>query len=217
MTYAAGRDGTPIQMLECHQADCPPDGPSLETIRKILLEDDATALAAAQQPTPSRPADDGPASRFPELTAPERFETLPALRPERQRVNPMAPLARRIKRFQPSWKLSCAILLAAALVAGPWLVVGFVALIAVCGTLIALCLGGDRRRALSGWVWTRYRTRFPDQADRLNTHSQRISDRMGRLLDRLPARWTAGLYLPDFATTSIPHEKLSEDPFDRLS
>ena len=39
---------------------------------------------------------------------------------------------------------------------------------------------------------------------------------IGDLLAALPESWTRGLYLPDFEPEPDPHEKLSEDPFERL-
>lgn len=61
--------------------------------------------------------------------------------------------------------------------------------------------------------------RNPERAERLRARADRAALRLDRLLDRLPERWTAGLYLPDFSREALMPETCPDrpDPFDRIA
>lgn len=98
---------------------------------------------------------------------------------------------------------------------------GLVLFMAAMAVVLALVLyfsfGPDRVRT---WILRRYSTfkaRDPDAADRLRRRAAWVSRAAGAVANRLPERWTQGLYLPDFEEPEEGSEKWESDPFDRLS
>lgn len=77
-------------------------------------------------------------------------------------------------------------------------------------------LGPDRIRAIVTDYYTRLREEDEARAEALRQRAAATSSWFGNLLATLPESWTRGLYLPDFEPEEAPHEKLSEDPFERL-
>ncbi|KUJ73703.1 hypothetical protein AVO45_14020 [Ruegeria marisrubri] len=63
-----------------------------------------------------------------------------------------------------------------------------------------------------GWLQARY----PAAASRLRQGMARYGRAACALVERLPERWTEGLYLPDFEPPAEPPEKMQLDPFERL-
>ncbi|SLN76679.1 hypothetical protein ROG8370_03901 [Roseovarius gaetbuli] len=98
---------------------------------------------------------------------------------------------------------------------------GFVVFLFVMGLLIGLVLffsfGPDR---VQNWVMNRYRRlreRDPDAAERIRRRAAGASTRLSALVDKLPERWTTGLYLPDFEEPAELPEKWKSDPFEQLA
>ncbi len=60
----------------------------------------------------------------------------------------------------------------------------------------------------------RLKARDPDKAERIRLRAKAVSRALGRGLDRLPKRWTQGIYLPDFEPEGYVPEKLKVDPFE---
>ncbi|PIE08599.1 MAG: hypothetical protein CSA73_01480, partial [Rhodobacterales bacterium] len=58
--------------------------------------------------------------------------------------------------------------------------------------------------------------RDPDRAEALRARAAGLSARLARLLERLPNRWTQGLYLPTFEEPSPDVYEDDTDPFERL-
>jgi len=60
------------------------------------------------------------------------------------------------------------------------------------------------------------RAQEADRSRRMRRWKVALLSRVEALLNRLPASWTQGLYLPDAEPEATPHEKMAIDPFDRL-
>lgn len=86
------------------------------------------------------------------------------------------------------------------------------------GVVLCALVGTDRigRAAMRGYRWLE--ARRPDRAEALRARADRAAMRLDQLLDRLPARWTQGLYLPDFSRDALSPDApdLERDPFERL-
>jgi len=101
----------------------------------------------------------------------------------------------------------------------PWLILGLV--IVVCWLVIAAfaALGGARvaEGSIRFYVWLDARN--PERAERMRDRADRLAMRLDALLDRLPERWTEGLYMPDFSRASLMGDGLDgrPDPFDRIA
>jgi hypothetical protein len=70
------------------------------------------------------------------------------------------------------------------------------------------------------WAINRYkklRGRDPDAAERLRQCAARTSKTLSALIDKLPEKWTTGLYLPDFEEPQDLPEIWATDPFERLA
>jgi len=101
----------------------------------------------------------------------------------------------------------------------PWLIPGL--LILCFGIVIALfaVLGSERLSDafIRFYLWLNLRN--PERAERVRDRADRLAMRLDALLDRLPERWTDGLYMPDFSRASLTGETLDArpDPFDRIA
>ncbi len=77
-------------------------------------------------------------------------------------------------------------------------------------------LGQDRINAMVAGYYSRVRERDEARAEHLRQRAAATSAWFANVIAALPESWTRGLYLPDFEVEDDPHEKLSEDPFERL-
>ena len=98
---------------------------------------------------------------------------------------------------------------------------GLVVFLFVMGLLIGLVLffsfGPDR---VQNWVINRYRRlreRDADAAERIRRRAAGAIKRLSAIVEKLPERWTTGLYLPDFEEPAELPENLKSDPFERLA
>lgn len=91
--------------------------------------------------------------------------------------------------------------------------------LAACIIFLAITLyfafGHDRVCSMILVWYRRLQQRDPEKAERLRVRAARISAWISRVADRLPERWTNGLYLPDFEPEVLP-EKMHSDPFERF-
>ena len=109
------------------------------------------------------------------------------------------------------------IALVTAVILRPWLVLWGSLLFFALATILYFSLGPD--------FWTNKITRLylwlvrksPASAEKIRLAARRTSRRMEKMLEKLPARWTSGLYLPDFDPPA-QHDPFDDrpDPFERL-
>ena len=101
----------------------------------------------------------------------------------------------------------------------PWLIPGLV-IVAFWLVIAAFAVLGSERMAegfIRFYVWLDARN--PARAERIRDRADRLAMRLDALLDRLPERWTEGLYMPDFSRASLMGDGLDDlpDPFDRIA
>ncbi len=107
-------------------------------------------------------------------------------------------------------------LLALVFVSMPWDVLAVVFLCGLVAGVAGLVLGKEQVRRLAvGW-YVRTRERDPEWAETVRLFAARSSKTASGWLAKLPANWTAGLYLPDFEEPQPTPPKMRSDPFDRL-
>jgi len=98
---------------------------------------------------------------------------------------------------------------------------GFVVFLFVMGLLIGLVLffsfGPERVQNLVINRYRRLRERDADAAERIRRRAAGASKRLSAIVERLPERWTTGLYLPDFEEPAELPEKWKSDPFEQLA
>ena len=112
-------------------------------------------------------------------------------------------------------------LMALAVIAGifvwrPMYVIGLVLISLLVALIAYFSIGPDRVAQMIAAWFTRLKTRDPDRAEVLRSRAAKLSTLLGAVVDRLPERWTQGLYLPDFEEPSEQPPEMHDDPFDRL-
>lgn len=144
---------------------------------------------------------------------PKPRKTLPEIAPA-VLVNP--PEAAGKARYQPKWRHSAAILALAILIGWPGLLPLLLGLAIVLPIIAYLTVGHDRMSEMVAAAFDRFRRFDPVRAEILRDWAMRRVAGMERMLSRLPERWTAGLYLPDFRDAPVVHDKMRLDPFSRF-
>ena len=77
-------------------------------------------------------------------------------------------------------------------------------------------IGHDRVCEMAIAYFRRVERRNPAKAARILRRAAQVSAGLSRVAEKLPARWTEGLYLPDFAPEEDTPEIMTRDPFERL-
>lgn len=127
----------------------------------------------------------------------------------------LAATRRKITGYQPCWSHNLMILSLAVVIYSPVGVALTLALVSIVALALFWLVGSNRLRAMGGACFRLFSWALPTQADHVLTWSNDFSDRMQKWVDRLPARWTQGVYLPSFSNE--PQEELDLiEPFDRL-
>jgi hypothetical protein len=144
-------------------------------------------------------------------------------------ARPVEDLSRRAPRFRlprltiARHKTSRRVVLILGLVATvymwPWLI-ALMFVFAVAIVLAGLAALGSEwlgARALGAFLWLDARN--PARAERLRLRADGLAMRIDALLDRLPDRWTEGLYMPDLSRAALIPQDMSDrpDPFDRIA
>ncbi len=99
----------------------------------------------------------------------------------------------------------------------PGLVVFMAFMALLIGLVLFFSFGPDR---VQNWVIYRYhrlRERDAEAAERIRQRAAAASKRLSAIVEKLPERWTAGLYLPDFEEPTELPEHWETDPFERLA
>ena len=121
-----------------------------------------------------------------------------------------------LKRPDASRILSVLLLLV-LLVLNPGFMVFLFLIALVMGLVLYFSFGPDRAQE---WARNRYqgfRERDPDGAERLRQRAAFASKKLSEIVEKLPERWTTGLYLPDFEEPEELPELFKTDPFERLA
>jgi hypothetical protein len=100
----------------------------------------------------------------------------------------------------------------------PWLVFWVILLALVLLVIVYFSLGPDAcaEKTVKSYQWIA--GRWPETAEKLRRSASTLFKRIGVLLDKLPERWTEGIYLSDFDVSET--QAMSDDqpdPFDRLT
>jgi len=127
----------------------------------------------------------------------------------------LAATRRKVIGYQPCWSHNLMILSLAVIIYSPVGVALTLALVSVIALALYWILGADHIRAMGGACFRLFSWALPTQADHALTWSNRFSERLQKLVDWLPDRWTQGLYLPSFSNEPQEEQDLIE-PFDRL-
>ncbi len=182
---------------------------TLAAIKAIVQEEQVQTAAAAPSKTPTRQ----PVAKH--RPAPQTRASLQRRRRKQQpvstdHVQPHEPqkLARfkaimskgkpvgvMLRQYLTPRRLAVAVIIV-ALWLEPWFLPTVLVLTLFFGTLIALLLGPDRMRHYAELGWKRFERRQPQKASELRLKAMYRLNSLQRRLDKLPSRWTQGLYLP---------------------
>lgn len=193
MLYKANpEEGSPAPLEgEAHPEDT---ARAVDAIRDLICREEGMA-----------PAPQAPAAQ----PAPKRRRTT------RVRTEQVPNRKKRGQGFQPDFRLSMAILVLAIFIWKPLLLPSLTILLITLVAIVYFSIGPDAiadRVAL--WHYRMHR-RNPDRAARWRARANRISARLERWANRLPQRWTEGLYFPSFEWEDETKQTAS-DPFERL-
>ncbi len=97
----------------------------------------------------------------------------------------------------------------------PWVIP--LALLLGAGFVVAL--GSDRVAGGLTRIYHWRHARNPARAERFRNRIDQLATGMDAVLDRLPERWTTGLYMPDFSREALLEDidQGRPDPFDRIA
>lgn len=182
---------------------------AIDTLPPDRVEPPAPELNRRPDPGGDRPAVSH--SSLPHPTAPR-----PPLLTRARRAS-AAWIWARIRAFQPRWWQSALMLVIASHLHNPWLLPFVTLLLFTASGMIFFAVGPDRMAELAAARYARLKQHDPAKAERLRARAEGYVQRLSRLVSVLPDRWTQGLYLPEFGMPEAPHEKMGEDPFDRLA
>lgn len=100
----------------------------------------------------------------------------------------------------------------------PWVLPVAVVTAFVAPVCFAFALGSESMAHGLARLFHWLNARRPDRAERMRGRVDWLAMELDRLLDRLPERWTTGLYMPDFSREALlsAGEVGAPDPFDRL-
>ena len=209
-------------------------------IRQMMLEETQEGIPAAAPAQPPKPAksvaetpkppkpprrlfklrkkksaDKVVASAAQQVAAPQ-----PAVRKGPGILRRLARLLRldRLLSYRPTRKHLIYAVLALIMVVRPWLLPCVLLLIFWAVVIAYLTLGPDRVTEIVATRWYKLRERRPALAERLRQRADKIALRIDAVLDRLPEKWTNGLYLPDLSEAALLGAQDDRpDPFDRLA
>ncbi|PVA10935.1 hypothetical protein DC366_03880 [Pelagivirga sediminicola] len=161
-------------------------------------------------------AEGGAAAARMDAVAAEYAPAKPAAQAADQ-VRRRAPKLRRLGKW-PRRAALAGIALAAFWLA-PWGAALITLVALVLAAALVLAMGSDRVADTLALIHNVLHARNPDRAERFRLRVDRLATIMDGVLDRLPERWTAGLYIRDFSRHALLGEDMTQrpDPFDRLA
>lgn len=191
---------------------------TLDFVRKLIADE----KRSGREPIRKRETDRRSATRGPGISQ-RLFVTLkrcaPRFSPLRRFSNRPSPIAEETAKRDISVtpRMIVPAIFAAVFLIEPWLIPGLGIFALTLVTIVYFSLGPDRVTELVAFRYERLSQRDPEKAMRLRQGAAKFTARAAAWIERLPKRWTTGLYLPDFDEQPELHEKLSTDPFDRLA
>lgn len=183
--------------------------PVIDTVRNLIKEESA---APARRNEPDRI----------DVLSPSRKHGAPAIKHKtldwfRSAVRFLVRAVTSFFQWPGASRILAILMLCIIAFINPWLVVSLVLLGVMLALIIYFSLGPDKVGALVAAWHTRLLQQDPTKAEVIRRRAARWSKRISTVIDRLPSKWTAGLYLPDFEKESELPEKMGTDPFDRLN
>ncbi|HEY9037865.1 MAG TPA: hypothetical protein VIN05_02840 [Roseovarius sp.] len=119
------------------------------------------------------------------------------------------------------WPLRGAVAIVAIIAAAlaPWAIPVILLLAAGLTVTLGVAMGSDGVANALARVFYWQNARDPDRAERFRARVDRVATVMDAALDRLPERWTTGLYMPDFSREALLQDMDADrpDPFDRIA
>ena len=184
--------------------------PTLRAIREVVdLQKSRKARASGPQHSSPVKAD-APGRERP---APASRQALPSTSPTKWLVR----IALAFLRRPDAPRLLSILFLLTLIIVRPGFVL-FLFLIAVLiGLVLYFSFGPDRVESFVVTRYRRLRERDLNAAEKLRHRAAIASKILSVIADKLPESWTAGLYLPDFEEPPERPEKMTSDPFDRLT
>lgn len=124
-----------------------------------------------------------------------------------------------IRKWIPNRKVTTLLCLAGIVWWRPWLIPGLIFLSIWIALIVYLTVGPDRLAEVIEPLKRRLIARFPDRAEALRTRAQAGSERLARLVEKLPERWRDGIEVPQFGATPQTDAVFEDrpDPFERLA
>lgn len=134
------------------------------------------------------------------------------------------PFLQRLGLFSATsrpWAMRALLMVAMLAIAAlmPWAIPLVLAAGVVAIAALVAAMGSDRMAGGLERVFHWLHAREPDRAERFRARVDRMATAMDALLDRLPERWTAGLYMADFSREALLPGAQDDlpDPFDRIA
>ncbi|MDX1786328.1 MAG: hypothetical protein R3210_09395 [Roseovarius sp.] len=194
-----------------------------EAIAEALQEQDPQAVAAARDAVTQAVARGGPPPSMPQSdrSGAAAARSHAAFEPISAADDTETGGRQERRALREGWLGRVMIALSAVVVfyTWPWIVPTLI-IGAIWLSLIAfIFIGAERIAACALWFYRWLDARAPSRAERLRATADSLAVRLDALFDRLPGRWSEGLYMPDFSREALIDEvdEDAPDPFDRLA
>ncbi len=135
----------------------------------------------------------------------------------KQRSKRRLKVSLKLPRYRPTVRqvaLATGILV---MVVKPWLLPILLVLVLAILLVSYWTLGHDRSVEVGVRAMEVFRKYCPELAARVEGRARNGLRRVNAMVEKLPEKWTEGLYLPDLEPAPDKPEKMQNDPFDRLT
>jgi len=203
-----------------------PDDALLGAIQRLVADQDARPAAVARAPEASAPQAPAPQPVLqpvePVTASPPPLveEVLPPAAEASRTRRILALVARLVWQFlrRPDAPRLIALgVIGLVFLMAPGFIIFLVVFTLLSAVLGYFTLGPDRVEEMVVEWYEALSARDPDKAETIRARAARTSRFASAVAARLPARWTAGLYLPNFEPATTTPKELGPDPFDRLA
>ncbi len=134
-------------------------------------------------------------------------------RSKKRRLN----VSLKLPRYKPTVRQAALAAGILVMVVKPWLLPILLVLVLAVLLVSYWTLGHDRSVEVGVRAMEVFRKYCPELAARLEERARNGLRRVNAMVEKLPEKWTEGLYLPDLEPASDKPEKMQNDPFDRLT